>query len=150
MKDATRFLDVILSFSGLVILSPVFVLIAALIKISSKGPIIFIQQRVGKNNTDFRIYKFRTMHVNAAKAGALTIANDKRITSVGVYLRKLKLDELPQLFNVLKGDMSMVGPRPELRRFVNVYDEAQKNCFNGAAGYYRLCIHKVSQRKRFA
>lgn len=120
--DGTRFFDVLISLAFLIVFSPVLLIIALLIKLTSKGPIIFTQKRVGKNNTDFTIYKFRTMQVNAPKGISLTVgARDKRITSIGFFLRKFKLDELPQLVNVLKGDMSIVGPRPEVRRYVDMY-----------------------------
>ena len=124
--DVIRFLDVLISVVGLIVLSPFFLFIALLIKCSSKGAVIFSQQRVGKNGTDFTLYKFRTMHVDAASKRSITIGRrDNRITSVGYFLRRFKLDELPQLYNVLKNDMSIVGPRPELRRYVNFYDNSQ-------------------------
>ena len=126
MKDSTRFFDIIISVAVLLLLSPFLLLIALLIKLTSAGPVIFVQKRVGKNNIDFNIYKFRTMRANSAKDGSLTVGSrDTRITGVGFYLRKLKFDELPQLFNVLKGDMSIVGPRPELRKFVDMYAASQ-------------------------
>lgn len=119
-----RFFDVIISFIALIILSPFFILIAAAIKISSKGNIFFKQKRVGKNNIDFDLYKFRSMYVDAHKKGLLTVGGkDKRITSVGYFLRRSKLDELPQLLNVLKGEMSLVGPRPEVRKYVDLYSD---------------------------
>lgn len=125
--DVTRLLDVIIALTFLVALSPVFLLIALLIKISSKGPVIFIQERVGKNNADFFLYKFRTMHVQTTENRTLTVGNrDCRITKVGYFLRKYKLDELPQLYNVLKNDMSFVGPRPELRKYVSYYNNVQR------------------------
>ncbi len=122
-----RLLDIIASFIGLVILLPFLVIIALLIKISSKGNVFYRQVRVGKGNIDFKIYKFRTMHANADKKGLLTVGGrDPRVTKIGYYLRKYKLDELPQLINVLLGDMSFVGPRPEVRKYVDLYTEAQK------------------------
>jgi lipopolysaccharide/colanic/teichoic acid biosynthesis glycosyltransferase len=124
--DEIRFFDVLISGGALVVLSPVFLFITLLIKCSSKGPAIFLQQRVGKNGTDFTLYKFRTMHTDAASKRSITIGKrDNRITGVGYFLRRFKLDELPQLYNVLKNDMSIVGPRPELRQYVNFYDSAQ-------------------------
>ena len=124
--DVIRFLDVLISAIALIFFSPFFLFIALLIKCSSKGAVIFSQQRVGKNGTDFTLYKFRTMHVDAASKRSITIGRrDNRITSVGYFLRRFKLDELPQLYNVLKNDMSIVGPRPELRRYVNFYDNSQ-------------------------
>lgn len=94
--------------------------------INSGFPVFYLQSRVGKNNRDFRLFKFRTMHVNADKKGLLTIGGrDPRVTAVGYYLRKYKLDELPQLFNVLIGNMSLVGPRPEVRKYVDLYTTEQ-------------------------
>lgn len=123
-----RFFDVLISFILLLLLSPVLFFIFLLIKISSKGPAIFRQIRVGKNNTDFTLYKFRTMYINTANRSSITVGNrDSRITPIGYYLRKYKLDELPQLFNVLFNDMSIVGPRPELRKYVDMYTPAQRN-----------------------
>ena len=125
--NAIRFFDVIISFTALIILSPLFLFIAILIKLSSKGPAIFSQSRVGRGNTDFILYKFRTMHVHAHEKRSLTVGkNDNRITAIGSFLRKFKLDELPQLYNVLKNDMSIVGPRPELRKYVNFYNGSQR------------------------
>ncbi len=109
-----------------VLFLPLFIILAILIKNDSKGPVFFIQQRVGKNNKDFGIFKFRTMFTNAESKGQLTVGKDNRITRAGRFLRKYKLDELPQLFNVLKGDMSLVGPRPEVRKYVEHYNEEQK------------------------
>ena len=128
MKDNTRVIDIVLSASGLIICSPLFLLAAFLIKATSKGPVFFLQKRVGLHNKDFTIYKFRTMRKGAAKQNALTIGSkDSRITTIGYYLRKYKLDELPQLYNVLKGEMSIVGPRPELRAYVELYSPEQRN-----------------------
>ena len=122
-----RIFDIGASFLGLVILSPILLLIAIFIKIDSKGPIFFKQQRVGKNKKVFEIYKFRTMVTDAEKIGKqITVGNDSRITNVGKFIRKCKLDELPQLLNVLRGEMSLVGPRPEVPRYVELYDEYQE------------------------
>ncbi|WP_317852233.1 sugar transferase [Paraclostridium sp. AKS81] len=122
-----RIFDIGASFFGLVILSPILLLIAIFIKIDSKGPVFFKQQRVGKNKKVFEIYKFRTMVTDAEKIGKqITIGNDSRITNVGKFIRKCKLDELPQLLNVLRGEMSLVGPRPEVPRYVDLYDEYQE------------------------
>ncbi|HRA60489.1 MAG TPA: sugar transferase [Bacteroidia bacterium] len=121
-----RLFDILFAFFALLILLPFFVAIAVKIKFNSAGPIFYLQKRVGKNNKDFSIYKFRTMKQNADKAGLLTVGmNDSRITTVGVVLRKYKLDELPQLLNVLIGDMSIVGPRPEVRKYVDMYNAEQ-------------------------
>jgi lipopolysaccharide/colanic/teichoic acid biosynthesis glycosyltransferase len=121
-----RILDLVASFIGLVILSPFFLLIGIAIKLNSRGPIFYKQQRVGLNNIDFKLYKFRSMHTDADKKGLLTVGGrDPRITSIGYLLRKYKVDELPQLINVFIGDMSLVGPRPEVRRYVDHYSPAQ-------------------------
>jgi len=119
-----RLFDLIVSLTGLLILSPLFLIIGFAIKISDKGPVFFRQIRAGRNGRDFLIYKFRTMkkapfHVE----GNFNPGDRSRITSVGKFLRRSKLDELPQLINVLKGDMSIVGPRPEIPRWVTVYPE---------------------------
>ncbi len=125
--DSIRCFDVLFAFLGIVILLPFFIVIALLIKLTSAGPILFKQNRVGKNNVDFKLFKFRTMQVNAESKGQLTVGGrDSRITNVGYFLRKFKLDELPQLFNVLNGTMSLVGPRPEVRKFVNFYTVEQQ------------------------
>ncbi len=114
--------DFICAFIGTVILFPIMIVVAILIKITSKGPVFFKQERVGKNFKLFKIIKFRTMVVNADKLGeAVTTAKDNRITKTGKFLRKFKLDELPQLFNVLKGEMSLVGPRPEVLKYVEQF-----------------------------
>ncbi len=130
-----RLFDIIFSFLGLIFLSPVLLLIIVLMLATSKGPIIYKQVRVGKNNKDFKIFKFRTMHVNADKLGLLSVGDrDPRITQIGYYLRKFKLDELPQLANVLIGDMSFVGPRPEVRKYVNFYNQEQMQVFKVRPG----------------
>ena len=121
-----RLFDIVLSLLGLLFLLPIFVILAVWIKFDSQGSIFFRQIRVGKDGRDFRIYKFRTMIVNAEKMGIITIGErDPRITNSGYFLRKYKLDELPQLINVLKGEMSFVGPRPEVRKYVEMYNQEQ-------------------------
>ena len=103
-------------------MSPIIILIVFSIKLTSNGSIFFKQQRVGKDDKDFMLFKFRTMYNGSDKKGLLTVGGrDNRITEVGYYLRKFKLDELPQLFNVIAGEMSIVGPRPEVRKYVNLY-----------------------------
>lgn len=130
-----RVFDIVFSFFGLVFLSPILILIVVLMKGTTKGPIIYKQLRVGKNNTDFLIFKFRTMVVNADQLGLLTVGGrDSRITNLGYYLRKFKLDELPQLVNVLIGDMSFVGPRPEVRKYVTLYNQEQLQVLNVRPG----------------
>ena len=119
-----RVFDVFLSLISLLLLLPVLIIVSILIDVTSKGTVFYRQERVGKNNKDFKIFKFRTMHANADKKGLLTVGGrDPRITSIGYYLRKYKVDELPQLINVLIGNMSLVGPRPEVRKYVNLYSE---------------------------
>ncbi len=119
-----RLFDIIFSFIGLLLLQPLFVVIAIMIKVDSTGPVFFRQGRVGKNFRRFMIYKFRTMVLDAENKGLhITSGGDNRITRVGRILRRFKIDELPQLYNVLKGDMSLVGPRPEVIRYVEWYKE---------------------------
>lgn len=121
-----RAFDIVASFFGLLFLSPVFLLMAIWIKWDSCGPIFYRQTRVGRNNKDFRLYKFRSMRVGSDKQGLITIGGrDPRITCSGYYIRKYKLDEFPQLINVLLGDMSLVGPRPEVRKYVDMYTPEQ-------------------------
>lgn len=123
-----RFFDFILSLVGLVVLAPIFIVLAIWIKTDSKGPVFYKQVRVGENGSDFGLFKFRSMVVDADKKGLITVGGrDPRITRSGYFIRKYKLDELPQLINVLVGDMSLVGPRPEVRKYVDLYtDEQQK------------------------
>lgn len=121
-----RLFDIVFSATALLLFSPFFILICILILFSGTGGIFFRQVRVGQNNKDFKIFKFRTMKPDAEKAGLLTVGmKDNRITKVGYYLRKFKMDEVPQLINVLLGDMSVVGPRPEVRKYVNMYTPEQ-------------------------
>lgn len=121
-----RTFDILASFMGLVILSPLFLVMAVWIKCDSRGPVFYRQSRVGRGNRDFRLYKFRSMYVDSDKKGLLTVGgHDSRVTKAGYFIRKYKIDELPQLINVLIGDMSFVGPRPEVRRYVNLYTEQQ-------------------------
>lgn len=120
-----RFLDLVFSSVGILLLMPVFILIAVLVTFS-KGSVLYKQKRVGLDNKDFFVFKFRTMKVDSDKNGLLTVGGrDSRITKAGYYLRKFKLDELPQLFNVLLGEMSLVGPRPEVRKYVDIYSFEQ-------------------------
>jgi len=127
LRFGKRLLDIIVSLISIILLLPIFVVIAILIKLDTKGPIFYIQQRVGRDFKKFGLYKFRTMVANADKIGPLvTKDRDPRITRVGYYLRKWKLDELPQFFNVLKGDMSLVGPRPEVERYIDLFRDEYK------------------------
>jgi len=121
-----RLFDIISSLIALIIGFPFFVVIAFFIAFDGKGGIFFIQKRVGKNNQDFGLYKFRTMRPDSEKSGQITVGGrDPRITKTGYFLRKFKLDEFPQLLNVIKGDMSIIGPRPEVRRYVDLYSKEQ-------------------------
>lgn len=121
-----RIFDIIASGIGLIILSPLFLILSIMIKIDSSGPIFYKQARVGKNNKDFFLYKFRSMYVDKEQSSLLTIGErDPRVTRLGYYIRKYKLDELPQLINVFKGEMSLVGPRPQVRKYVNLYTPEQ-------------------------
>lgn len=130
-----RLADLLASFIAAVILLPFFLIIAIVIKLNSKGPVFYRQVRVGKGGKDFRLYKFRSMFTGADKKGLLTVGgNDSRITSVGLFLRKYKLDELPQVFNVLKGEMSVVGPRPEVRKYVDLYNDEQQKVLSVLPG----------------
>ncbi|NOZ45506.1 MAG: sugar transferase [Chlorobi bacterium] len=130
-----RLFDVVLSFISLIVLIPVFIIIGILILIDDFGNIFYIQNRVGKNNNDFKLLKFRTMYKYSDKKGLLTIGGkDNRITPIGRFVRKYKLDELPQLINVLKGDMSFVGPRPEVRKYVDLYNNEQLKVLNVRPG----------------
>lgn len=123
-----RTADIALSLGGLVVLSPVLLLCGIAIKLDSPGEVFYRQVRVGKDGVPFRIFKFRTMQKDADKKGLeITVGGDARITRVGHFLRKTKLDELAQLLNILKGDMSFVGPRPEVPRYVELYTDQQKN-----------------------
>lgn len=121
-----RLFDIVSSGTGLILLSPVLLFLAIWIKLDSRGPVFYRQVRVGKNGRDFKIYKFRSMRQGADKKGLITVGGrDPRVTRSGYYIRKYKLDEFPQLINVLKGDMSIVGPRPEVRKYVNLYTKEQ-------------------------
>lgn len=131
----TRFFDIVFSFLGLLCLSPLFILVALWIIVDNPGPVFYQQQRVGKNGKDFGLLKFRSMRVGADKMSLITIGErDPRVTHAGYYIRKYKLDELPQLWNVLVGDMSLVGPRPEVRRYVDVYSNEQRRVLSVRPG----------------
>lgn len=122
-----RLFDIIMSLIGLIALLPLFLLIAVWIILDSRGGVFYRQVRVGKNGVNFKLWKFRTMRPDSDKKGLLTVGGrDSRITSSGYFLRKYKLDELPQLINVFVGDMSFVGPRPEVRKYVDLYNSEQR------------------------
>lgn len=130
-----RFFDFLFSLLGLIVLSPVFLLISLCIVSDSRGGVFYRQSRVGKDGKDFKLYKFRSMRTGADKRGLITVGEkDSRITRVGYFLRKYKLDELPQLINVLKGEMSLVGPRPEVRKYVDLYTPAQRKVLSVVPG----------------
>ena len=130
-----RLFDIIASGLGLVVLSPLFLILAIWIKLDSKGPVFYRQVRVGYKNKDFRIFKFRSMRVGADKGSLVTIGGrDPRVTKSGYWIRKFKLDELPQLINVFIGDMSLVGPRPEVRHYVDYWKPEQMHVLDVRPG----------------
>ena len=130
-----RAFDFLFSLFILVLFLPIGIVISILILFSSRGGIFYVQERIGRNGVPFKLYKFRSMRVSAEAAGKLTIGmKDPRITSVGVFIRKYKLDEFPQFINVLRGDMSIVGPRPEVNEFVVLYTDTQKKVLDVKPG----------------
>lgn len=129
-----RIFDITLSLFGLIILLPFMLIIAILIKIDSKGTVFFKQIRITKGGKEFKIFKYRTMKVGSDKYSQITVGKDERITKIGSFLRKYKLDEIPQLINVLIGDMSLVGPRPEVPKYVALYTDEQKEILKVRAG----------------
>ncbi len=148
-KYGKRILDLIVSVGGLVVLSPIFLLIALLVKLTSKGSVIFSQERVGKNGKIFKLYKFRTMIDGAYQKGPpVTSETDPRITPIGRLLRRYKLDELPQLINILLGQMSLVGPRPELFRFVKYYSEEEREVLKVKPGLTGVATLKYRREER--
>lgn len=130
-----RFFDIIFSGIGLILLSPLFIVLYILIRLESKGGGFYSQQRIGKDGVPFNLYKFRSMRKDADKKGLITVGgHDPRITKIGYFIRKYKLDELPQLFNVLKGDMSLVGPRPEVEKYTRLYTPEQRKVLSVVPG----------------
>jgi len=130
-----RFCDIVFSFFGMLLLSPLFLIVAIWIIIDDPGAVFYRQQRVGRNNQDFGLLKFRSMRTGADKMSLITIGDrDPRVTRAGYYIRKYKIDELPQLWNVLIGDMSLVGPRPEVRRYVDIYTPEQRKVLSVRPG----------------
>ncbi len=121
-----RLNDLFFSFSAIIFLTPIFLIILILIKLDSVGPVLFLTKRTGKDNKKFIMFKFRTMYFNSSTENRTTSSNDDRITRVGRLLRKFKFDELPQLFNVILGDMSIVGPRPELPYYTDQYSKEER------------------------
>lgn len=122
---AKRIFDIVSSIIALVIFSPVLIIISIWIAIDSPGGVFYRQIRVGKNRKEFGLFKFRSMRSGADKKGQITIGNDARVTKVGRFIRRFKIDEIPQLINIIKGDMSVVGPRPEVPKYVNMYSDEQ-------------------------
>ena len=140
---ATRLFDIISSGIGLLCLAPVFVVMAIWIKLDSRGPVFYRQTRVGRYGRDFRIFKFRSMRVGSDKGRQITVGErDPRITRSGYFIRRYKIDELPQLINVFLGDMSIVGPRPEVRKYVDLYSEEQRKVFQVRPGITDLASIK--------
>lgn len=134
-----RAFDILASGLGLLVLSPLFAVLAVWIKADSKGPVFYRQVRVGKGNRDFRLFKFRSMRPDSDKLGLITVGGrDPRVTRSGYYIRKYKLDEFPQLINVFKGDMSLVGPRPEVRKYVDLYTPEQMRVLSVQPGITSL------------
>ncbi len=130
-----RIFDIVCSLIGIILLLPFFIIVSLLIIVNSGFPVFYIQTRVGKCSRNFKLFKFRTMHTAADEKGLLTVGGrDPRVTSIGYYLRKYKLDELPQLFNVLLGTMSLVGPRPEVNKYVDLYNTKQLQVLNVKPG----------------
>ena len=130
-----RFCDIVFSAIGLLLLSPLFLIVYILIRCESKGGGFYCQQRVGKDGRLFGLYKFRSMRTGSDKKGLITVGgHDSRITRMGYFIRKYKIDELPQLWNVLKGDMSLVGPRPEVKKYVDLYTEEQRRVLSVRPG----------------
>lgn len=130
-----RLFDLIASGCGLLVLSPIFLVLAIWVKLDSPGPVFYRQVRVGRGNKDFRLFKFRSMRIGSDKSGLITVGGrDPRVTRSGYYIRKYKLDELPQLINVFLGDMSLVGPRPEVRKYVGMYTPEQMHVLDVRPG----------------
>lgn len=134
-----RIFDIVMSGLGLICLSPLFLVLAVWIKCDSVGPVFYRQIRVGRGNKDFRLFKFRSMRPDSDKLGLITVGgHDPRVTRSGYYIRKYKLDEFPQLINVFVGDMSLVGPRPEVRKYVDLYTPEQLRVLNVRPGITSL------------
>lgn len=145
-----RFFDILFSTVGLILFFPIFIIISICIKIETRGPILYKQDRVGKDGKIFKLYKFRSMFINSDKKGLITVGNnDVRITKVGKFIRRYKLDELPQLINVLIGTMSIVGPRPEVEKYVFKYTDEQKKVLSVKPGItdYASIVYKNENRE---
>jgi lipopolysaccharide/colanic/teichoic acid biosynthesis glycosyltransferase len=140
-----RVLDVFFSIIGLIVLSPILFIISIIIQLESKGGIFYLQERIGKNGIPFKLFKFRSMALGSDAKGLLTVGmNDARITKSGQFIRKYKMDELPQLINVLKGNMSLVGPRPEVKKYVDLYNETQRKVLSVRPGMTDLASIEFS------
>ena len=144
-----RLFDILASLILLIILSPLFIIFSIMIKLDSKGPIMFKQNRVTENGRIFKIFKFRTMVENADKNGSqVTVENDSRVTKIGKFLRKFRLDEIPQLINILIGDMSFVGTRPEGPKYVELYTDEMKATLLMKAGVTSLASIKFKDEEK--
>ena len=147
-----RLFDFITSFIGIFVFSPILIIVYLLVKLSSVGPAFFVQKRIGKNGKIFQMIKFRSMTVIQNSNSTISVKGDIRVTKIGVFLRKFKLDELPELWNVLKGDMSLVGPRPELPWLLDKYEPWQRKRFSvpqGMTGWWQvLGRHSTTFEKR--
>lgn len=144
-----RFFDLVTSGIGLLVLSPLFLFLAVWVKLDSPGPVFYRQTRVGRGNRDFRLFKFRSMRVGSDREGLITVGDrDPRVTRSGYFIRKYKLDELPQLINVFIGDMSLVGPRPEVRKYVDLYTSEQMHVLDirpGITDPASICYRNESE-----
>ena len=144
-----RFFDLVTSGIGLLVLSPLFLFLAVWVKLDSPGPVFYRQTRVGRGNRDFRLFKFRSMRVGSDRKGLITVGDrDPRVTRSGYFIRKYKLDELPQLINVFIGDMSLVGPRPEVRKYVDLYTSEQMHVLDirpGITAPASICYRNESE-----
>lgn len=144
-----RLFDILVSFLLLIIISPLFIVFSVMIKFDSRGPILFRQDRVTEYGRVFKIFKFRTMVENADKSGSqVTVENDSRITRVGKILRKVRLDEIPQLINILVGDMSFVGTRPEVQKYIDHYTDEMKATLLMKAGVTSLASIKFKDEEK--
>jgi len=145
-----RLFDIICSLFGLISISPIFLVVPILIKLDSKGPVFFKQWRIGKDGKQFKVYKFRTMLQDADKVGSLiTAGNDQRITRIGKLLRRYEIDELPTLINVLKGDMSIVGPRPEVPKYLKHYNRKYREVLSVRPGITDLGTMKFRDEAKY-
>jgi lipopolysaccharide/colanic/teichoic acid biosynthesis glycosyltransferase len=143
-----RLFDLLFSFFGLIVLVPLFIIISILVKATSKGPVLYFGERVGLRGHKFKIWKFRTMIPDAEMYGTTTAMNDSRLTGIGAFLRKYKLDELPQLVNVIKGDMSLVGPRPEVEEHTSEYNDEEMRILSvrpGITDYASVTFHNLAE-----